>query len=351
MLGTYEDCKRLAASHRCATCQTTSVLVNRWNGKAASYEVLCLQCGETDRFTKPESLTAAWRRDPGSVNIAVANKLERKYGGNPMTEQALTVITKKEMIERIDGARWAHQLTPAQVLTVAEIAVRYGYDPLMGEVTVYEGKIYVTLDGALRDAKRIPYFQGIQTTPLTQEEREARGIKQPIAYKCELYRADWKVPAVGIGVADPADPFRNNPVERKQPHALAEARAIRRAVRLAREVSSGIIRERIDPETGEIFEPGEPVAAVEAVAVRVVEPEPAAEPAPRAATNGTAPAQEGALAKCADCGEPIMGHQSRNGAMLEAQQIIDATKDAYHRALCWNCAQEAKARAVAGTPA
>jgi hypothetical protein len=342
MLGTYEDCQRLSNSRMCANCQHDSLLVVRHvaggPGPGDQWEVLCPRCEERSRFVKPESLTAQWRRDPGSVNIAIANKLEAKYGGNPMTEQGLTVITKKEMIERIDGARWAHQLTPAQVLTVAEIAVRYGYDPLMGEVTVYEGKIYVTLDGALRDAKRIPNFQGIQTTPLTEQEREGRGIKQPIAYRCELYRADWKVPAVGIGVADPAQPFRNNPVERTQPHALAEARAIRRAVRLAREVPTGIIRQDIDMETGEILAAVQAEPAVEAESVRVAPTEVVAEPA----ANGTSQAKEGTLTKCADCDKPILGHHGKT-KFWAAEELIDLSTETYDRALCYGCSLKAKA--------
>ncbi len=255
MLTDRETARKLESSHQCADCGPRYALVTRWNGQARSLEVLCGNCHQGERFTRRLSVTAQWRADPESVPVHVANRLQDKFGGESMSERALTTITKDEMASRIAGARWMHQLTPEQQVTLAEIAVRYGYDPIMGEVTVYEGKIYVTLDGALRDAKRVPHFEGLQTTPLTQQEREARGIRQPIAYRCELYRADWRVAAVGIGVADPANPMRNNPVERSQPHALAEARAIRRAVRLAREAPSGLVRDDVDVETGEILPP------------------------------------------------------------------------------------------------
>lgn len=252
MLTDRDTAYRLEQSHQCADCGPRYALVTRWNGSRNSLEVVCGQC-HGERFARRKSVTQQWRDDPDSVPVHVANRLADKHGGEKMSDQALAVISKQEMTARIAGARWMHQLTPEQQATLADIAVRYGYDPLMGEVTVYEGKIYVTVDGALRDAKRVPHFQGILTIPLTQQEREARGIKQPIAYKCELYRADWRVPAIGIGVADPANPMRNNPVERQQPHTLAEARAIRRAVRLAREAPSGLIREDIDLETGEVL--------------------------------------------------------------------------------------------------
>ncbi len=246
--------QRRANSYYCADCGPRAILVVRWNAVENSHEIVCGKCRQGEHFERRKSLTQIWRENPDAVPITMANKLERKYGGNPMDNHALARMDKAEMEQRIAGARWMHQLSPDQQRTLAEIAVRYGYDPLMNEVTVYEGKIYITVDGALRDAKRIPQFQGIQVSPMTQQEREARGIKQPIAYKAELYRSDWKVPAVGIGIADPNDPIRNNPVERKQPHALAEARAIRRAVRMAREQVSPFAGPRVDVETGEIIE-------------------------------------------------------------------------------------------------
>ena len=78
MLGSYEVCQQVARSHQCANCRDRSVLLVRHKPNGEQWEVYCC-CGETDRFVKPESLTSMWRRDPGSVNVAVANRLARKY--------------------------------------------------------------------------------------------------------------------------------------------------------------------------------------------------------------------------------------------------------------------------------
>jgi hypothetical protein len=110
------------------------------------------------------------------------------------------------------------------------------------------------------------------------------------------------------------------------------------------------------PETAtappEDFDPGDvDDRAVDADGV-IVQAKPAPpDLAPEPAPNGTAEPEQGSLTRCADCGEPILGHQGKAGRMFEAQEIIDSTKEAYQRALCWNCAQDAKAKAVAGTPA
>ena len=80
MLGTYEFCREIARSRICETCQHASVLLARHiPGQSDTWEVYCPRCDERERFIKPESLTSQWRRDPGSVNIAIANRLARKF--------------------------------------------------------------------------------------------------------------------------------------------------------------------------------------------------------------------------------------------------------------------------------
>jgi hypothetical protein len=84
MLGTYQTCQQIAKTHRCANCDTRSVLLVRHRPAAdgvapCRWEVYCPGCQEREKFVKPESLTARWKRDPGSVNVAVANRLARRY--------------------------------------------------------------------------------------------------------------------------------------------------------------------------------------------------------------------------------------------------------------------------------
>ena len=71
--------QRFIQTHQCSSCKGGSMLVNRWDGAANTHEVMCPKCGEREHFTRPRSLTAAWRENPDSVPVAVANVMQRKH--------------------------------------------------------------------------------------------------------------------------------------------------------------------------------------------------------------------------------------------------------------------------------
>ena len=79
MLASRETAFQLILSHRSATCRWHSALVARWSATASSYEIVCPVCGNVERFEPIPSLTAMWKRDPGSVPITVANRLAKRH--------------------------------------------------------------------------------------------------------------------------------------------------------------------------------------------------------------------------------------------------------------------------------
>lgn len=148
-------------------------------------------------------------------------------------------------------------LTPELARALAIVGAKYDLDPAVGEVMLVDTKVYITLEGYLAIAHSFDEFAGLETWPLSEDERKvARIAADEHAWGCRVYRKDWKVPAVEIGRASE----RNIPNPRIKPYVieLAKARAVRRALKLAfrRQLTArfpGFDRE-VDPETGEVIE-------------------------------------------------------------------------------------------------
>jgi len=266
----YEAAEHLVKTHDCPSCPR-SMLTARWDPKSQRYQTWCRECGRTDGFLRRESLTARWRRDPESIPVQIANKLQAKYGGvEPMSDQALALQSEQAIIQRIEQARWLAELQPRDRQSLAHLSQKYGLDPLMKELTLYEGQPYIMVTGLIRIAHRQKQFAGLEDRPMSQEERTQYGYKAPFCWMVKVYRSDWQVPAVGTGTADPGSPFRNNPIEKVRPEWMARSRALRQALKLAfphslpfEEVASAE-EQGIDPETGEIVD-GPRVVSVQAV--------------------------------------------------------------------------------------
>lgn len=236
--GTREEVAQLAAyalRAECANCRDKSQLVLRWfQGK---YEVWCPVCLNRADFRERKSLTQMWREDPGSVPITVANRLRDKHGGERMTETALAKADERAIAARLDACRWATTMTLPQKAMVAQLAITYQLDPFMGELVWYEGAPLITFVGNLRIATRSGTWEDIELRPMTADEREEWGIKQPVAWICKVWKRGMRSPAIGIGTADPERPHRSkwdektkryeggNFIEREKPWAMARVRA------------------------------------------------------------------------------------------------------------------------------
>jgi hypothetical protein len=69
-------------------------------------------------------------------------------------------------------AKFPQDLTPMDKIMLVKVAVNYGFDPLMGEVSIYQGKPYVSIDGRYRKAQETGMLNGVESRPATKQERE-----------------------------------------------------------------------------------------------------------------------------------------------------------------------------------
>jgi hypothetical protein len=91
----------------------------------------------------------------------------------------------------------------AKMRQFAAMAISLGLHPLAGEIMVYEGSLYVTIDGRRRLAMRHPDFAAIQpnivTDPVIREAMQANRHGDVLAV-CHLYRKSTPIPTIQYGL-------------------------------------------------------------------------------------------------------------------------------------------------------
>ena len=153
------------------------------------------------------------------------------------TSKAL-VVTLTQALARIDdaekGGLWPATLTPPQRQLMAHATLAYGLDPLMQELTVYQGKPLVTIRGRRRKDAEAGHHPSISFRFLTQEEKagftEAGAFHDgDLAQYCILTTEDGNT-VEGFGKCTKAE--RNagrQPVARDNPIEMCQKRAEDRA--------------------------------------------------------------------------------------------------------------------------
>ncbi len=94
-------------------------------------------------------------------------------------------------------------LTRDEARALALVGDYYGLDPAMGEILLVEKGAYITAAGYMTIAHTFPEFEGLETWPLSTEERKRYQIdpKDQYAYGCRVYRRNWRVPGVAVASA------------------------------------------------------------------------------------------------------------------------------------------------------
>jgi hypothetical protein len=101
-------------------------------------------------------------------------KNEERIRRYRMDSTALTKLTKAQMMERVKmGPKFVQDLTPAEQEKLGLLASFYGFDAAMGEMTIYQGRPYISIDGRYRKAQETGKLAGVNTIPATAAERKA----------------------------------------------------------------------------------------------------------------------------------------------------------------------------------
>jgi hypothetical protein len=128
------------------------------------------------------------------------------------------------------GGLFDKDMTEPQAATLARLSLFYGLDPFTDDLILYQGRPYLTLQGAMRIANQDPQYDGIECTPATPDEREAfRARDDEALWVARVWRKDRRVPNVGYGRASGTE--ADQPVARKWTAEMAQKRAKHRALR------------------------------------------------------------------------------------------------------------------------
>lgn len=128
------------------------------------------------------------------------------------------------------GPMFPKDLSPAQATLMARLSIAYGLDPIAGELTLYQGRPYVTIDGRVRVANAHYAFDGIECVPASDEERKSfRAADDEHLWVARVWRKDRQFPFVGYGRS--AGRSDKNPVSQTYAQEMAQKRAKHRALR------------------------------------------------------------------------------------------------------------------------
>jgi len=277
--------EKMTKTHECAECRGPLVMPH---DPAVGHRILvCGQDRSHHGFHRVGSMFERWKRGE-EVPMYVADHFRKMKGAEPMDSKALAVMPVGTMLERIEGVKFPQEMTTPQRLMLAQAAITYTLDPVMGELTLYQGHLYVSIDGRYRKAQETGLLAGVDTRPATQKERKDWDIPDAdYFFRSEVYVKDVGRPFVGWGrvrqveTKPPADPRRRGyrPLEtnpQRMAEKRAEAQALRKAFHIplpsaeaigeegpypdaiegeAREIPEDEPERQVDEETGEVAEP------------------------------------------------------------------------------------------------
>jgi len=177
----------------------------------------------------------------GNINHTGVTRHDIKYEKRKkevfsMESKALQTMSETQMMERVNMARFPQDLTVADKKLLAQVAITYGFDPLMGEVSIYQGRPYVSIDGRYRKAQETGNLDGVESRPATKQEREDWQIPDgDYFFRGEVFVKGANHPFVAWGRVHHAETVGGKgfkPVE-KNPQRMAEKRAEAQALRKA----------------------------------------------------------------------------------------------------------------------
>ena len=189
------------------------------------------------------------------------NAIERANGN----DYSLSSLERRIRLNRESG--WGLEKgTPAQLNLLALFCQKHHLLP-GDDVTLYEGKPWITVDGRVKLLRRNPEYRGFRQRPLSKAEKEEWGwYAKDIVVETTIHTLTYgdivaygRVSSEEAG-GQPVNGVRHNPVARVQPVEMAMKRSLARAERFAfgteslvdddelEEAARTVIEERNDPE-------------------------------------------------------------------------------------------------------
>ena len=222
----YQDMIKIANNPRysCGVSGCEGKLVVAWGG-FYGYNQYILKCSKS---VEHGSVTRINRKEE------IMSEMVREARG--IDSKSLTNMDQKSMLERVNQAKFPNELKPDEKKLLATACITYGFDPIMHELSIYQGSPYVSADGRFRKAQETGLFDGIESRPATKQER----IDWEIPDNDKFFRAEVWVKGAShsfagwgrVRQAEIAGGKGFKPVE-TNPQRMAEKRAEVQALRKA----------------------------------------------------------------------------------------------------------------------
>ncbi len=259
--------------YRCGECN--GPLQVAWGG-AFGFNGFILRCADIDH----QNIT---RHDREWETMKSIERKERH-----MDSTALTTMDESQMLARIDQAKFPQQLSKEDRNLLATAAISYGFDPIMNEISIFQGRPYVSIDGRYRKAQETGQLDGVETRPATAEEKNAWQIPDDdYFFRAEVYVKGASRPFVGWGRVRSGESQKGKgfkPVE-TNPQRMAEKRAEAQALRKAFHIPLPSLEDIGEPNEGD-----QPRPARKIIDVQVEDP-PVEEPLEEEVDEQPAPSQ------------------------------------------------------------
>lgn len=174
---------------------------------------------------------------PGNVtNLSEHPNHTMSSGGNTSTKQ-----------ESLRPDLWDSRYNKREIETLKQVAQQYGLDPLMREVIILQGNIYVTAAGLQKLAQRDPDYNGCQIEPVVTD-----WDSNFFVIKASVWKKGCDYPFEDFGDADSStSTLQGRALFR---HAITRARA--RAIRSAFAVPFCALEELDDEARWKAMQPG-----------------------------------------------------------------------------------------------
>lgn len=243
---TTKDGEKFIQDHRCGDCGDGLLMPYRGRGGDGRpvHEIRCRRDDAHRLFARKEwNIRKLYDLERGLVEVDI------------MTQKEVGAITHRvhsdeaQMRERVRRAAgigvFPDQTTTEEQLVLANVAVIYGLDPLMGELIPYQGRPFITIAGRRRLDAVAGHQPGIKFRFLTPEEdagyKSVGALEEgDLVQVCVLtLESDREVEAFGkvtqserVALSNNGDRLRS-PVVAANPIEMAQKRAERRAREMA----------------------------------------------------------------------------------------------------------------------